>query len=260
MRARAPSTRCREPSFIAHEEAQPRDLPARGAPMTPALATDRSPTSTRRQRALDLPLAAEHRPGVLRYFALAAAFAALVDAVPLGRARRAGADLHAGAPPERRRMTPRALLLQDAARDRRRRCVAGAISASGAGRRPAWRASTRPTAASTPSPTSLRERALRRAAQVDARWRSTRGERARAAAAGRALRGQEPVRRRRACRRWPARRSSATRRRRARDALLVRRLEAAGAVLVGALNMDEYAYGFTTENSALRRRPATRTT
>jgi AtzE family amidohydrolase len=34
-----------------------------------------------------------------------------------------------------------------------------------------------------------------------------------------------------------------------RDGLLVRRLEAAGAVLVGALNMDEYAYGFTTENS-----------
>jgi len=34
-----------------------------------------------------------------------------------------------------------------------------------------------------------------------------------------------------------------------RDALLVRRMEAAGAVLVGALNMDEYAYGFTTENS-----------
>jgi 1-carboxybiuret hydrolase len=34
-----------------------------------------------------------------------------------------------------------------------------------------------------------------------------------------------------------------------RDALLVRRLEAEGAVLVGALNMDEYAYGFTTENT-----------
>jgi amidase/aspartyl-tRNA(Asn)/glutamyl-tRNA(Gln) amidotransferase subunit A len=33
------------------------------------------------------------------------------------------------------------------------------------------------------------------------------------------------------------------------DACLVQRLEAAGAVLVGALNMDEYAYGFTTENS-----------
>ena len=35
----------------------------------------------------------------------------------------------------------------------------------------------------------------------------------------------------------------------ARDAVLLRRLEAEGAVLVGALNMDEYAYGFTTENS-----------
>jgi len=34
-----------------------------------------------------------------------------------------------------------------------------------------------------------------------------------------------------------------------RDALLVRRLEARGAVLVGALNMDEYAYGFSTENT-----------
>ena len=33
------------------------------------------------------------------------------------------------------------------------------------------------------------------------------------------------------------------------DAVLVRRLSEAGAVLVGALNMDEYAYGFTTENS-----------
>jgi AtzE family amidohydrolase len=33
------------------------------------------------------------------------------------------------------------------------------------------------------------------------------------------------------------------------DAPLVARLRAAGAVLVGALNMDEYAYGFTTENS-----------
>jgi amidase/aspartyl-tRNA(Asn)/glutamyl-tRNA(Gln) amidotransferase subunit A len=33
------------------------------------------------------------------------------------------------------------------------------------------------------------------------------------------------------------------------DAVLVQRLAAAGAVLLGALNMDEYAYGFTTENS-----------
>lgn len=33
------------------------------------------------------------------------------------------------------------------------------------------------------------------------------------------------------------------------DAFLVRQLQAAGAVCLGALNMDEYAYGFTTENA-----------
>ncbi len=35
----------------------------------------------------------------------------------------------------------------------------------------------------------------------------------------------------------------------AADAFLVRQMRRAGAVLVGALNMDEYAYGFTTENT-----------
>jgi AtzE family amidohydrolase len=35
----------------------------------------------------------------------------------------------------------------------------------------------------------------------------------------------------------------------ARDATLVARLESAGAVLIGALNMDEYAFGFSTQNS-----------
>ncbi|MFD4838628.1 AtzE family amidohydrolase [Achromobacter sp. NPDC058515] len=34
-----------------------------------------------------------------------------------------------------------------------------------------------------------------------------------------------------------------------RDAALVERMRQAGAVLVGALNMDEHAYGFTTENT-----------
>ncbi len=36
----------------------------------------------------------------------------------------------------------------------------------------------------------------------------------------------------------------------ARDATLVARMRDAGAILVGALNMDAYAYGFTTENTA----------
>ena len=35
----------------------------------------------------------------------------------------------------------------------------------------------------------------------------------------------------------------------AADAFIVRKLDEAGAILVGALNMDEYAYGFTTENT-----------
>lgn len=34
-----------------------------------------------------------------------------------------------------------------------------------------------------------------------------------------------------------------------RDAFLVRQMRAAGAIMLGALNMDEYAYGFTTENA-----------
>ena len=90
------------------------------------------------------------------------------------------------------------------------------------------------------------ERALAEAAAVDA----ARAARRRPAAAGRrALCGQEPVRPRRAWSPSPARRSSATGRPPRRDAFLVERMRAAGAVCVGALNMDEYAYGFTTENA-----------
>ncbi|MGJ7579306.1 AtzE family amidohydrolase [Variovorax sp. RHLX14] len=95
----------------------------------------------------------------------------------------------------------------------------------------------------------VRERALRRAGQVDASLASTHAERTRALpllgvpfavknlfdiAGLQTLAGSKIERDS-----VPAR----------SDAALVRRLEAAGAVLVGALNMDEYAYGFTTENS-----------
>lgn len=39
------------------------------------------------------------------------------------------------------------------------------------------------------------------------------------------------------------------------DAIAIQTLEAAGAVLVGATNMDEYAYGFVTENAHYRATP-----
>ena len=95
----------------------------------------------------------------------------------------------------------------------------------------------------------VRERALRRAAQVDASLASNHAERTRALPllgvpfavknlfdiAGLPTLAGSKIERDSA----PAR----------GDAALVKRLESAGAVLIGALNMDEYAYGFTTENS-----------
>ncbi|MDZ7893477.1 MAG: DUF4089 domain-containing protein [Sphingobium sp.] len=46
---------------------------------------------------LGLKIAAEHRPGVLRFFGLASQMAALVNGLPLDVARRIGQRLHAGA-------------------------------------------------------------------------------------------------------------------------------------------------------------------
>ena len=93
------------------------------------------------------------------------------------------------------------------------------------------------------------ERALRARRGSSTRRLARRRCATRAAAARRAVRGQEPVRRRRPDHAAPARRSSATRRPPRATRRWCARLEAAGAVLVGALNMDEYAYGFTTENT-----------
>ena len=93
--------------------------------------------------------------------------------------------------------------------------------------------------------TSVTEtRARQEAAAIDA----ARAEASPAAAGRRALCGQEPVRYRR---RGHAGRRPRQRRQPARAArcVLAARLREAGAVLVGALNMDEHAYGFTTENS-----------
>ncbi len=67
------------------------------------------------------------------------------------------------------------------------------------------------------------------------------------AARRRAVRGEEPVRRKGLA----TRAGSKINRDLApspRDATLIERMEAAGAVLVGALNMGEYAYDFTGEN------------
>ena len=94
-------------------------------------------------------------------------------------------------------MNPRA---SAAARRGRRwppRCAPAACSAQRAGRRPASSASPPPTAASTPSPTSPPRARCSAPRQLDA---LDRGALRDAAARRRALRGQEPVRHRRACR------------------------------------------------------------
>ncbi|MBT2323834.1 AtzE family amidohydrolase [Variovorax paradoxus] len=144
-------------------------------------------------------------------------------------------------------MTPAALLLQDAA------AMAQAVRSGAVSAVALVQASLDRIAATDPRVNAftdvVRERALRRAGQVDASLASTHGVRTRelpllgvpfavknlfdiaglpTLAGSKIEREREPAR---------------------GDATLVRRLESAGAVLVGALNMDEYAYGFTTENS-----------
>lgn len=50
--------------------------------------------------ALELRLRPDHRPGVLRYFGLAAEFAALIEAVPLLPHDESAASFASVAPPE----------------------------------------------------------------------------------------------------------------------------------------------------------------
>jgi hypothetical protein len=49
---------------------------------------------------LDLPIAAEHRPGVIAYFSLAAEMAQLVDGLPLGIDDESGSVFVPVTPPE----------------------------------------------------------------------------------------------------------------------------------------------------------------
>jgi AtzE family amidohydrolase len=144
-------------------------------------------------------------------------------------------------------MNPAALLLQDAS------AMADAVRSNTVSAVALVQASLDRIAATNARVNSftdvIQERALRRAAQVDASLASANGARTRdlpllgvpfavknlfdisglpTLAGSKIERDSAPAR---------------------GDAALVRRLESAGAVLVGALNMDEYAYGFTTENS-----------
>ena len=229
-RARAPWRRCRSRASSPPRSAASRSSSARcGAERAPRrwrTTAASKPTSTPPRRRSACRSRPTHRPGVLHYFALAAAMA---DAgrwrVPLGaddepadgvradRARRPAGDGDA------RAMSAAELLRRQRGRDRRARCATRAASAPPRVVEASLDAHRRHRPA--------RQRLHRRHRRARARPRrrsSTRGSppatppTPRAAAARRAVRGQEPVRRRRPDRRWPARRSSASAPPAARDA------------------------------------------
>ena len=178
------------------------------------------------------------RPGVAANMALIARMADLVMGLPAGRRGRAGAGVRAGRSPR-----------DDRPLDQRRRHGGAdpqrcACPPSRSPRR-RWHGSRPRTGGSTASPPS----------PPSAPWPRPPPSMPRVPGARR-------------CRRWPA---CPTRSRTCStstgvvttagskierdkppagaDAFLVGRMRAAGAVCVGALNMDEYAYGFTTENA-----------
>ena len=172
-------------------------------------------------------------PGVLRHLAVLCDNAALVEAVDLdGWPWRAGRSVSAASSTRRRRHRPEQVRAGNLLGSRRRRAGARAIAAD--------------DGAVNSFTAVVADRALATPGRVDETGR--RGRRPRAARR-RPVRGQEPLRRRR---RGDGRRvedqrrgSAGARRRRGRQAAVA----APAAVLVGMLNMDEYAYGFTTENA-----------
>ncbi len=198
-------------------------------------------------RLIGLPIAAEHRDGVLRYFGIAATLAQLVMDPPADARRRARGAVRAGVAGAAVKRSAVNALLQGPAHAistavRRRELKVGEIVAAAAERISATDERINAFTALT------LKRATTEAAELDARIAA--GEASAAAlpllgvpyavknlfdidglvtVAGTKIERDAP----------PAK----------RDAVLVQRLQAAGAVLVGALNMDEYAYGFTTENT-----------
>ncbi len=187
--------------------------------------------------ALDLRISAEHLPGVHQYFALAASMAELVQGLPLSTHDESGSVIHRRAGAWR----GAAMIGFDAA------TLASGVRSGSYSARSVVEAHLSHIGATDPRinafSTLLAERALKRADAIDAHPQRERmtlagvpfGVKNLFDIAGLPTLAGSKIERDAA----PA----------ARDALLIRRLEARGAVLVGAQHMDEYAYGFTTENT-----------
>ncbi len=173
--------------------------------------------------ALALPIAPAHRPGVLTYFALAAGMADLVGAHPLGITD-----------------DPAAAGMADAVRS-------GAVSATALVQASLARIGETDERVNAFTDVTA-QRALQAAAALDARLAvgDTTAQSLPLLGVPFAVKNLFDVAGLTTLAGSKIERGRAVAE---RDGALVARMQAAGAVLVGALNMDEYAYGFTTENS-----------
>ena len=184
---------------------------------------------------LGLSLTQEQRKGVALYFGLAASMAALVQGLPLTPADESGNVFVPVAPQGRRMNASSATAIAASVRE-------GRATATDSVQQALQRIAA--TDGQVNAFTSvLAERAQKRAQWVDAHPRR---ERMKLAGVPFAVKNLFDIAALPTLAGSKIERDTAPA---ARDAVLVRRLEAEGAVLVGALNMDEYAYGFSTENT-----------